>query len=103
MGRMVAVAVLALIGSQVEAHGVAPLYDPVALNVGVNCQWQRSCERRQLGAMADAREFIASAHPPLWRIHLCNRNAARATARIDWVGFDNCIRNFRLKRPRHRH
>lgn len=94
---MLAFAALALMGSQVQGHALAPLYDPVALNVGISCQWQRSCQRRQLDSMARASAFIASAHPPLWRIHLCNSNARRGTARVDWIGFDNCIRNTQLR------
>lgn len=82
------------------ARAVAPLHDPVALNIGVNCQWQKSCERRQARAMREARRYIASNRPPLWRIHLCNRNSARGLARIDWVGFNQCIRNPNLRAPR---
>jgi hypothetical protein len=99
MGRMFAVAALALVGSQAQGYMLAPLYDPVTLNVGVSCHWQRRCERRQLEAMTRARFYVATARPPVWRIHLCNRNARRGTARVDWIGFDNCIRNFSL-RPR---
>lgn len=102
MGRIVAIAALALAASPAEAGAVAPLYDPVVLNVGVNCQWQRTCERRQMSAMNKARQFIAARNPPLWRIHLCNRNAARSPARIDWVGFNSCIRNSKLSPPRAR-
>jgi len=102
MGRTFAFAALALIASQAQAFMLAPLYDPVALNVGISCQWQRSCERRQLDAMARARFFVASARPPVWRIHLCNKNARRGTARVDWIGFDNCIRNPRFRPPRSR-
>ena len=80
-----------------SAHAVAPIYDPVRLNIGVNCRWQQSCERRQLKAMKDALGYIAKYRPPLWRVHLCNKNAARATARIDWVGFNQCIRNSDLR------
>lgn len=96
MGRKLAVAVLTLLALPVEGRSAAPLYDPVVLNVGVNCRWQQTCQRRQIGAMARARGYIAHAHPPLWRIHLCNRNAHRGTANVDWVGFDNCIRNTTL-------
>lgn len=99
MGRMLAIAALALLSSQAEAHGAAPLYDPVTLNVGINCHWQQSCERRQLRSMTQARQFIARTHPPLWRIHLCNRNARRGTANVDWAGFNGCIRNPRLTPP----
>ena len=99
MGRIVAFAALALVASQAKGYTLAPLYDPVALNVGIGCRWQQACERRQLDAMAHARSYLAAAKPPLWRIHLCNRNARRGTARVDWIGFDNCIRNPKL-RPR---
>lgn len=102
MGRKLAIAAFALLASPVEGHTLAPLYDPVVLNVGINCQWQRTCERRQMNAMNDARLFIARAHPPLWRIHLCNRNAARSPTRIDWVGFDSCVRNSTLRPGRGR-
>lgn len=90
------VAVVALVACWSQAPAAAPLYDPVVLNIGVNCQWQPRCERDQRGAMKDAHRFIARDHPPLWRIQLCNKNARRATARVDWIGFNNCIRNYSL-------
>ena len=79
-----------------EARAAAPLYDPVILNIGVNCQWQQRCEHQQRSAMKSAHRYIAHEHPPLWRIRLCNKNARRGTARIDWIGFDDCIRNSSL-------
>jgi hypothetical protein len=97
MKRNVAFAALALIASPVEGHGMAPLYDPVILNVGISCQWERHCERRQLKAMSHARKFIAHKRPPIWRIHMCNRNARRGPARVDWIGFDDCMRNPNLR------
>jgi hypothetical protein len=103
MGAKVALALLALSGAGSEARALAPLYDPVALNIGINCQWQQSCERRQRRAMTNAAQYIAATHPPLWQIHLCNRNARRGPARVDWVGFNGCIRNPGLSPPaRHR-
>lgn len=84
---------VALFAAASEARATAPLYDPVTLNIGINCQWQQSCHRKQLNAMKSANSFIAAKHPPLWKIHLCNRNARRSTSRIDWVGFNRCIRN----------
>ena len=92
-------AAIALIAWTGDGHAAAPLYDPVMLNIGINCQWQRSCERREIKAMSSARGFIARNRPPLWRIQLCNRNARRSIARIDWVGFDHCLRNPRLAGP----
>ncbi|HEX3422723.1 MAG TPA: hypothetical protein VHS33_04890 [Sphingomicrobium sp.] len=99
MGAKLALAVLALMGAGAQAPAVAPLYDPVVLNIGINCQWQQSCEKRQRSAMLHAAQFIAATHPPLWRIHTCNRNARRGPARVDWVGFNGCIRNSNLPPP----
>jgi len=99
MGGKIAVAALALMGAGSEARAAAPIYDPVALNIGVNCQWQPRCIGKQRRAMNDARKYVATTNPALWRIHLCNRNAARSTARVDWVGFNNCIRNAALQPP----
>jgi hypothetical protein len=99
MGAKVALALLALIGGGPQAPAMAPLYDPVILNIGINCQWQQSCEERQRSAMMHAAQFIAATHPQLWRIHLCNRNARRGPARVDWVGFNGCIRNSSLPPP----
>ncbi len=82
-----------LLADAQEARAAAPLYDPIVLNIGVNCQWQPRCEKQQHGAMKDAHRFIAHEHPPLWRIQLCNKNARRGAARIDWIGFNDCIRN----------
>lgn len=101
MGRTAFVA-FGLLTWSANSHALAPLYDPIALNIGIDCQWQRTCERRQFRAMNDAHHYLAKTHPPAWRIHLCNRNAARGPARIDWQGFDNCIRNPHLNAPRHR-
>jgi len=96
---LTSVVALALVMSARPARAAAPLYDPVVLNIGINCQWQQHCQQQQRKAMADAAKFIAAKHPPLWKIHLCNRNARRSAARVDWVGFNRCIRNKRLGRP----
>ena len=96
---LTSVVALALVMSARPALAAAPLYDPVVLNIGINCQWQQHCQQQQRKAMADAAKFIAAKHPPLWKIHLCNRNARRSAARVDWVGFNRCIRNKRLGRP----
>ena len=76
------------------------LYDPVALNIGINCQWQASCMSRQRGAMKKALAYVARISPPQWRVQLCNRNAGKSGTRVDWVGFDHCIRNPTLRPPR---
>lgn len=73
------------------------LHDPVALNIGVNCQWQQRCMAAQRAAMGRALTFVATRKPPQWRVQLCNRNAGRGGVRVDWVGFDHCIRNAALR------
>jgi hypothetical protein len=91
-GRVV-VAALALMASGGEASALAPLYDTVTLNIGVNCQWQHSCIAEQSRAMKRALKYVQKYQPPSWRIHACNKNASRGSYRVDWVGFDNCVRN----------
>jgi hypothetical protein len=70
----------------------APLFDSVRLNIGLNCRWERRCIAAQTSAMHRALAYVRTKHPPQARIHLCNRNASRGRPRIDWIGFDNCIR-----------
>lgn len=89
-------AALAFAACAFGARGAAPLYDPVFLNIGINCQWQPRCERQQRDAMRDAAKYIAARHPSLPAIHQCNRNARRGPSRVDWVGFNRCIRNKHL-------
>ncbi len=98
VGR-IALAALGLVAAASAARATAPIYDPVALNIGISCQWQASCEARHHKAMRDAARFIAAKNPPMWKIHMCNRNARRGTARVDWVGFNKCVRNARLTPP----
>lgn len=73
------------------------LYDPVALNIGVNCQWQSTCMSRQRSAMKSALSFVARQRPPHWRVQMCNKNAGKGGYRVDWIGFDHCIRNAGLR------
>ena len=73
---------------------------PVLNNIGSLCRWQKSCIARQQQSMQSALAFVSSSRPPIWRVQLCNRNASRARNKVDWVGFDACIRNKRLKKPR---
>ena len=75
----------------------APLHDPVTLNIGLNCQWQKGCMAQQHHAMKRALSYVSKKQPAAWRVHQCNRNAARNRNRVDWVGFDNCIRNAALR------
>ena len=74
-----------------------PLGDPVSLNIGINCQWQQACMKTQSKAMKRALNYVRKTQPPPWRVQLCNRNAGRQRVRVDWVGFDNCIRNATLR------
>ena len=90
------VGILGLCAFATVAEARPPLADPIALNIGINCQWQQRCQQQQRKAMRSASKFIAAKHPPLSKIHLCNKNARRGTARVDWVGFERCIRNKRL-------
>jgi hypothetical protein len=92
----VALATLSLFFVAADARATAPIYDPMTLNIGINCHWQQSCQRKQANAMNDARKFIDVYQIPLWRIHLCNKNARRGPARLDWIGFNACIRNPQL-------
>ena len=75
------------------------LGDPVALNIGLNCHWNHSCMSAQKSAMKKSLKYVDKYDPPQWRIHLCNRNASRISARVDWVGFDRCVRNESLRPP----
>lgn len=101
--RMICVLLLVLGSATAAARGPVPLRDPVALNIGLNCQWQQRCMAGQQRAMKRALGFVRQQRPAAWRIHLCNRNAARGRNRADWVGFDNCIRNAALRPPPPRH
>jgi hypothetical protein len=74
------------------AQARAPLFDSTRLNIGLNCRWERRCIDSQTRAMNRALAYVRLKHPPQARIHLCNRNAARGRFRVDWIGFDNCIR-----------
>lgn len=76
------------------------LHDPTALNIGINCQWQERCMTLQRQAMKRSLSYVAGVRPPQWKMQLCNRNANRGGNRVDWLGFDHCIRNPALKRPR---
>ena len=76
------------------------LYDAVALNIGVNCQWQSRCMSQQRSAMKRSLGYVSSARPPHWRVQMCNRNAGRGGYRVDWIGFDHCIRNAGLRPSR---
>lgn len=71
--------------------------DPVALNIGLICQWQMACISRQKRAMDKSLKYVAKYGPPQWRVQQCNRNASRGGQRKDWIGFDKCVRNAALR------
>ena len=77
----------------------APLHDATSLNIGLNCQWQQRCIAQQQRAMKRALSYVKKKQPAVWRVEQCNRNAARSRNRVDWIGFDNCIRNTSLRAP----
>jgi hypothetical protein len=99
MKWILAAAALAIFPTGALAEQRPILYDAVALNIGVNCQWQSRCMTQQRGAMKAALSFVAKRQPPPWRVQLCNRNAGRSGHRVDWIGFDHCIRNAALNPP----
>lgn len=97
---LVAIAGLILLaGSAAEAKTSAPLADPVALNIGLSCQWQQRCISKQTKAMKRALKYVKKEQPPSWRVQLCNRNASKSRSRVDWIGFNNCVRNAELRPP----
>jgi hypothetical protein len=89
------------------AASLPPLRNPALLNIGFICHWQQRCMERQEKAMRNALSFVDRRRPPAWKVQLCNRNASRTRTygdwrrgRVDWIGFNNCIRNKRLDPPR---
>ena len=90
-------AVLITVPTAVQAK--PPLRDPVALNIGLACQWQSRCIAEQKRAMKRALKHVKTFPPAAWRVQLCNRNASRKGFRVDWIGFENCIRNAALRAP----
>jgi hypothetical protein len=97
MKGKLAIAILLLAPAAADARSRPPLYDPVLLNIGLVCRWDNRCMERQKNAMKRATKFVARTRPPLWRVQQCNRNAARGRLRVDWIGYDNCIRNAALR------
>src|SRR5580765_3384321 len=99
MKWILAIVTLALFQAAAAAERRPILRDPIALNIGVNCQWQSGCMAQQRRAMKSALSYVAKSKLPQWRIELCNRNAGRGGNRVDWIGFDHCIRNAALRPP----
>jgi hypothetical protein len=84
------------------ANKQPPLRNPAILNIGFVCKWQPRCIDRQEDAMNDALRYVRKKRPAVWKIQQCNRNAGRNGTRVDWVGFNNCIRNASLQPTRRR-
>ena len=53
--------------------------------------------KAQTKAMKRSLKYVNQSALPLWRVQMCNRNAGRDSQRVDWIGFDNCIRNSDLR------
>ncbi len=80
-----------------------PVVDTVTLNIGLVCRWDRTCIAKQKSAMRKALKYVTKYQPPQWRLHLCNKNAARGgESRVDWIGFNQCVRNPALHPPPYR-
>ena len=94
-----AAAAFAMLPMEAGANARAILYDAVALNIGINCQWQTGCMANQRSAMKHALAYVARERPSQWRVQQCNRNASRGPNRVDWVGYNHCIRNLAIKSP----
>jgi hypothetical protein len=99
MNWVFAAMLLAMSSAAMAAQAQVPLYDSTGLNIGFNCRWQQRCIAEQQRAMKRSLAYVKKRQPPVWRVHLCNRNASRGRNRVDWVGFDNCIRNASLRPP----
>ena len=77
---------------------VPPLRDPVFLNIGFVCQWQEECIQKQQKAMKQALAYGKKSKPTNWQVQFCNRRATfRRSGRIDWISYNSCIRNPKLK------
>ena len=97
--RGISTAVVAALFGAAPLHArVAPLRDPVLIRIGLICRWDNGCIGRQLTAMDKALTFVRTKSPPPSRVQACNRNASRGGERVDWIGFNNCIRNKKIGR-----
>lgn len=93
------VGVAILVAAAAAEAKLPPLRDPVFLNIGFVCQWQERCIQRQQQAMKRAIAYTRKYKPPAWKIHLCNRRAVqRRSGRVDWISYNNCIRNPAVQR-----
>lgn len=93
----IAGAALFLLSASSAALAGPPLRDPASLNIGFVCEWQPRCMSQQKKAMKRSLKLVRKYQPATWRIEMCNRNASRNRYRVDWIGFENCIRNLELR------
>jgi hypothetical protein len=93
----VAIAAAAIPGT--SGAKLPPLRDPVFLNIGFVCQWQERCMDKQQRAQKRALAYVRKYDPPDWKVQLCNRRSVqRRSGRVDWIGYNNCIRNPKVVR-----
>ncbi len=100
MMRWIAPLMLGLATAGVADAARGPAVHPVVRNINLLCGSQSACVQRQWRSMQNAFAFMRTKRPPVWKIEQCNRNAAKQRSRIDWIGFDNCIRNPKVKAPK---
>ena len=89
----IAAAAIGSVPAEARSNSPPPLYDPVFLNLGFVCRWEARCMDRQGDAMRRSLKYVRKNNPPTWRVQQCNRNAGRKGQRVDWIGFEHCIRN----------
>ena len=92
-----AILVVGTLSAGASSSAPPPLYDPVFLNIGFICRWDARCMDRQNDARKHALKYVQRKSPAAWRVQLCNRNARRKGQRVDWVGFNHCIKNETLR------
>lgn len=92
--------IVCVVPVQARERPKPPIKDST-VRIGLLCRWETTCVQRQRHAMAAALQFVRKKAPPRQKIHVCNRNSSRGTDRVDWIGFNNCIRNPRIGRYRH--
>ena len=98
--RLTLVGLAAVLGAMAPAASAKtpPLRDPVFLNIGFVCQWQEECIQKQQKAMKQALAYGKRAKPTNWQVQFCNRRATfRRSGRIDWISYNTCIRNPKVR------
>ena len=95
---LLAAAIVMAGAHQAAEAKLPPLRDPVFLNIGFVCRWENRCIERQRKAMDRALAYVKKTRPAAWKIQQCNRNASRSRGRVDWIGYNHCIRNPKLTR-----